>query len=133
MRPAPLAPGSLPRGPARLPWLNRRLVLEPDRGRTRELLLAVSLSFVMLVPLLMYVRQSSDWLRNGYRIEKLKSQHERLREINRQLRLEKASLEGLARVERVASEQLGLAQPPAGTVVLVDRESVNHARDRRSN
>ena len=104
----------------KLPWLNERLVLEPDRGRMRELLLALALSGVMLVPLLFYVRQSSECLRAGYRIEKLKNQRDHLTELNHELRLEKASLENLTRVELVAGDQLGLAQPPGGTVVLVD-------------
>lgn len=104
----------------RLPWLNERLVLEPDRGRMRELLLALLLSGLMLLPLLFYVRQSSEWLRAGYRIEKLKNQRDHLNELNQELRLEKASLQNLVRVETVAAGQLGLAQPPGGTVVLVD-------------
>jgi len=109
----------------RLPWLNERLVLEPDRGRMRELLLALTLSGLMLVPLLFYVRQSSEWLRAGYRIEKLKSQRDHLNEMNQELRLEKASLENLVRVETVAAGQLGLAQPPGGTVVLVDTKHLS--------
>ena len=109
----------------RLPWLNERLVLEPDRGRMRELLLALALSGVMLLPLLLYVRQSSEWLRAGYRIEQLKNQRDRLTELNHELRLEKASLENLTRVERVAAGQLGLAQPPGGTVVLVDTKHLS--------
>ena len=117
-----------PRGQVKLPWLNHSLVLEPDRGRMRELLLAVSLSFVMLLPLLLYIRQSSEWLRTGYRIEELKNQRDRLEEINHQLRLEKASLESLGRVEQVGAGQIGLAQPPAGTVVLVDTARLKPAR-----
>ena len=109
----------------KLPWLNERLVLEPDRGRMRELLLALALAGVMLLPLLFYVRQSSEWLRAGYRIEKLKSQRDHLNELNQELRLEKASLENLVRVEKVASDQLGLAQPPGGTVVLVDTKHLS--------
>jgi len=109
----------------KLPWLNERLVLEPDRGRMRELLLAVALSGLMLLPLLFYVRQSSEWLRAGYRIEKLKNQRDHLNEVNQELRLEKASLENLVRVETVAAGQLGLAQPPGGTVVLVDTKHLS--------
>ena len=116
------------RNQARLPGLNRRLVLELDRGRVRELLLAVALSGLMLLPLLLYVWQSSEWIRSGYRIEHLKSQRDHLVEVNRQLRLEKASLENLARVEQVAGGPLGLAQPPGGTVVLVDMNRLKPAR-----
>ncbi|HET6371918.1 MAG TPA: cell division protein FtsL, partial [Candidatus Polarisedimenticolia bacterium] len=75
---------------------------------------------LMLMPLLLYVWQNTEWIRAGYRVEKLKTQRIRLEEINHKLRLEKASLESLARVEAVAVRQLDLAQPPAGTVVLVD-------------
>ena len=109
-----------PRHQGKLPGLNHRLVLEPDRGRVRELLLALALSGVMLLPLLLNVWQSSEWIQSGYRIERLKSQRDRLTEVNHQLRLEKASLESLLRVEDVAGSRLGLAQPPGGTVVLVD-------------
>lgn len=109
----------------KLPWLNERLVLEPDRGRMRELLLVLALSALMLVPLLFYVRQSSEWLRAGYRMEQLKNQRDHLNEVNQELKLEKASLENLVRVEKVASDQLGLAQPPGGTVVLVDTKHLS--------
>ncbi|HKY33855.1 MAG TPA: cell division protein FtsL [Candidatus Polarisedimenticolia bacterium] len=109
------------KGPVRLPGLNSRMVFELDRGRSRELLLAVGLSAVMLMPLLVYVWQNVEWFRSGYRIEELKVRRERLAETNRRLRLEKVSLEDLTRVERVAAAQLGLKEPPGGTVVLVDR------------
>src|SRR5262245_13231949 len=104
----------------KLPGLNRRLVLELDRGRVREMLLAIGLSALLLLPLLLYVWQSSEWIRGGYRTEQLKNQRDRLLEVNQQLRLEKASLENLVRVGQVACDQLGLAEPPNGTVVLVD-------------
>jgi len=117
-----------PKNPSRLPGLNHRLVLEPDRGRVRELLLALALSGLMLLPLLLFVWQSSEWVRSGYRIERLKNQRDHLNEVNHQLRLEKASLENLARVEQVANEQLGLAQPPGGTVVLVDVNQIRPTR-----
>jgi cell division protein FtsL len=112
----------------RLPGLNRNLVLELDRGRVRELLLVVALSGLMLLPLLVYVWQNVEWIEGGYRIEKLKNQRDRLVEVNHQLRLEKASLTSLARVEQAAGERLGLAQPPAGTVVLVDGKRLKPAR-----
>ena len=112
----------------RLPGLNHRLILELDRAKVREMLLAVALSAMLLLPLLLYVWQSSEWLRNGYRIEQLKNRRDHLVEVNHQLRLEKASLENLARVEQVAGDQLGLAEPPGGTVVLVDMNRLRPAR-----
>jgi len=116
------------RSAGRLPGLNARLVMELDRGRARELLLALALSAVMLVPLLIYVWQNVEWFRSGYRLEELKARQERLAETERQLRLEKASLEDLTRVENVATEEMGLREPPGGTVVLVDRGRLSPAR-----
>jgi cell division protein FtsL len=112
----------------RLPGLNHRLILELDRGRVREMLLAVALSAMLLLPLLLYVWQSSEWLRNGYRIEQLKNRRDHMVEVNHQLRLEKASLENLARVEQLAGDQLGLSEPPGGTVVLVDMNRLRPVR-----
>jgi cell division protein FtsL len=105
-----------------LPGLNRRLVRELDRVRARELLLVVLLSVVMLLPVLAYVWQNVEWIQIGYRIERLKGQRDRLVESQHRLRLEKVSLESLSRIEHLSTTTLGLSQPPAGMVVLVDRD-----------
>lgn len=115
-------------GASRLPGMNARLVMELDRGRSREMLLAVFLSAVLLLPLLIYVWQNVEWFRSGYRLEELKSRRDRLAESGRQLGLEKASLEDLRRVEALAVDAIGLREPPAGTVLLVDRDRVRPAR-----
>ena len=85
----------------------------------RELLLVVSLAGAMLLPLLAYVWQNVEWIESGYALERLKTRKDRLIEANQQLRLERSSLESLARVQRLADDRLGLAEPPGGTVVLV--------------
>jgi cell division protein FtsL len=102
----------------RVKGLNRRLVLESDRARTRELLVVVALSVFMLLPVLAYVWQNVEWIQIGYRIEKLKNQRDHLVEAQHRLRLEKASLENLARIERVGVHQLGLTEPPSSMVVM---------------
>lgn len=110
---APARSSPLPHG------LNRRLTMELDRGRLRELVLVVGLAAAMLLPLLAYVWQNVEWIESGYALERLKTRKDRLIEANNQLRLERSSLESLARVQRLADERLGLAEPPGGTVVLV--------------
>jgi len=111
------------------PTLNRRLVREAERIRARDLMLVVLLSTVTLLPVLAHVWQNVEWIQVGYRIEKLKSQRDRLVEMQQRLRLEKASLESLARVERVSLGQLGLSQPPDAMVVLIDRERFESVSD----
>jgi cell division protein FtsL len=107
-----------------IPSLNRRLVRESERVRVRELLLVVLLSVTILLPVLAYVWQNVEWIQIGYRIEKLKSQRDRLVETRHRLELETASLESLARIERVSVEQLGLTPPPDDRVVLMDRKEL---------
>ncbi len=110
-----------------LPALNGRLVMELDRGRVRELLMVVALSALMLLPLLVYVWLNTEWIQSGYRLEQLKNERDHLVEAQHQLRLERASLQNLTRIEAVATGQLGLAQPPVGTVLLVDTKHLKPA------
>jgi hypothetical protein len=48
-------------------------------------------------------------------------ERERLLEENRKLRLEKATLQNLRRVENIATRELGLQSPPAPRVVVIER------------
>jgi cell division protein FtsL len=95
---------------------NSRLVKVEDPRRAREMrqfgiALACLFLFVMA-----YAFQHFKAIEYGYKIEALKSQHERLVEMNRALRLEEASLRDPERIDRMARE-LGLQSPQAGQVV----------------
>jgi cell division protein FtsL len=95
---------------------NSRLVKVEDPRRTREMrhfgiALACLFLFVMA-----YAFQHFKAIEYGYKIEALKSQRERLVEMNRALRLEGASLRDPERIDRMARE-LGLQSPQAGQVV----------------
>jgi cell division protein FtsL len=52
--------------------------------------------------------------------EQMQRERDRLVEENRKLRLEKASLESLARVQVIAEHHLGLTTPAADHLVVVD-------------
>lgn len=103
------------------PVRNRHLVRELDRGRVRELLLVAGLVILLLLPLLTYVWNHMEWIRAGYEMEALKRERAAQAELGERLRIEKASLESLARVEREARERLGLV-PASGAVVRMDPE-----------
>jgi cell division protein FtsL len=96
--------------------LNQHLVKERDQARARELRRVVWICAVMLVPVLFYVWQQVEYLRYGYQVEQLRAEKARLVEWNRQLRLERATLLDLKRVEK-AAVRLGLVPPtPDNTV-----------------
>jgi cell division protein FtsL len=61
---------------------------------------------------------------------KLQREQEKLQEENRELRLEKAALQDLKRVETIAVGTLGLRPPPPANVIVVERPQ-NLPRDSR--
>lgn len=98
--------------------LNQHLVKERDEARARELRRVVWICAAMLVPVLFYVWQQVEYIRYGYRLEELRAERSRLVEWNRQLKLERATLLNLKRVE-MAAGKLGLVPPSAGNTVKI--------------
>ena len=103
------------------PVRNKHLVRELDRGRIRELLLVAGLTLVLLLPLLAYVWNHMEWIGGGYELERLSQERIVMAELSARLRIEKASLQSLARVEREARLRLGMV-PAAGRVIFIDEQ-----------
>jgi hypothetical protein len=110
-----------PAPPARsLPGLalNDRLVRERDRDRARELLRTLALGIAILLPLLLHVWQQVTFVETAYRVADLRGERAKLQEALREMRLERASLEALDRIEARA-RAAGLVPPPPEAVVRV--------------
>ena len=98
---------------------NRRVVRQPDRIQTRLLLWVLGAGAVVLVPLLANVWGHAESVRLGYAIEQARQEKTDLAETNRLLRAEVASQRDLDRIQRVATEELGLRpRRPEDTVVV---------------
>ena len=93
--------------------VNRRLVRERDRTRSRELLRIVLYGAGIALPLLGYVWQRVDFLRVSYKVERIEKHRQDLSESNESLRVERAHLMDHGRIERMARKQLGMVDPPA--------------------
>ncbi|HXI04676.1 MAG TPA: hypothetical protein VNI57_15990 [Candidatus Saccharimonadales bacterium] len=102
------------------PIRNRHLVREIDRGRVRELVVAMMLASLLLVPLLVYVWNQMEWIHVGYELDRLEKERVAQAELGSRLRIEKAMLSSLTRVEAQADRRLGLE--PASTVVRLVEE-----------
>ena len=96
--------------------VNRRLVRERDRLRTRELLRFLGTAAVLAVPVLGYVWQRMDFLRVSYGYEALQQERQKLDQSIDRLKLERATLMDHDRVEKLARQRLGLVDPPADDV-----------------
>lgn len=99
---------------------NSRIVREIDPRARRELRTVFGLVLALVAALALYAWPHMELRQTGLDILRLQRVRERLVERNRKLRLEKASLEDLQRVEALASVELGLSAPAAHDVVVVE-------------
>jgi cell division protein FtsL len=100
---------------------NSRVVREVDPRFNRDLWLLLVVVAVLVAGLVLYAWPHVQVRQNGLETEQLSRERERLLEENRKLRLEKAALESLARVEAIALRELKLAAPAPERVTIVDR------------
>ena len=100
---------------------NSKVVREVDPRSSRDLWWLVAVVATLVGGLVLYawphlqVREV-----DGARV-RMSRERERLVEENRKLRLEKASLENLRRIEQIAVRDLGLRPPPPEKLVVVER------------
>jgi cell division protein FtsL len=100
---------------------NSQVVREVDPRASRDLLGLAVLVLTLVGGLVLYAWPHLQIRETSRAQDRMSRQRERLLEENRKLRLEKASLENLRRVETIASRDLGLQSPPASRVVVVER------------
>jgi cell division protein FtsL len=98
---------------------NSRLVKVNDPGSRREMKQFAGALGVLFLLVMVYAWQHFSAIEYGYRIEALKSQREAQVELNRELRLEEASLRDPERIDTLA-RQMGLQLPVAGQVQRLD-------------
>jgi len=99
---------------------NSRVVRQVDPRSRREIWLLILLVAVLAGGLGLYAWPALEIRRAGQAGALLDREKERLIEENRKLRLEKAALENLERVEAIAAKDLGLAAPAPERSVVVE-------------
>jgi cell division protein FtsL len=99
---------------------NSRVVREVDPRSHRELWTLVALAALLVGGLVLYAWPHLALRQTGMAGAQLARERDRLEEENRKLRLEKAALEDLGRIEVLATRQLGLQTPPPERVTVVD-------------
>ncbi|MFQ5926877.1 MAG: cell division protein FtsL [Terriglobia bacterium] len=103
---------------AHIYWIKRidnsRLLRQRPRACRRDSAALVATALVCLAVVLLCAWHHFRYLDSGYRLEELRAQSESLREWNRTLRLEQASLRDPMRIDALARAHLGLTAPAAG-------------------
>lgn len=99
---------------------NSQVVRQVDPRTSREIWLLIFLVASLVGGLVLYAWPALQIRNTGMTAVQLSREKERLREDNRKLRLEKAALENLRRVETIAERELGLVPPPPESTVVVE-------------
>ncbi len=107
---------------------NSRIVRESDARCRLEYMCLTLLGAMFVLGTLFYAWQQYQWIQYGYRIEESHSQIEKLAEVGRQLRVERATLANPQRIDRIARTELGMVGPRAGQVVTVEAGLVSPDR-----
>ena len=104
---------------------NSQIVREQDPRSLRELLFLLTLVAVLVVGLVLYAWPHLQVRQTGMASERLNRERERLVEQGRKLRLEKAALQNLRRVEAIATRELGMGPPPPERLIVVERSQAD--------
>jgi cell division protein FtsL len=100
---------------------NSQVVREVDPRASRDLAWLLILVMTLVGGLVLYAWPHLQIRETSRAQDRMSRQRERLLEENRKLRLEKASLENLNRVEQIAVRDLGLRPPAPESLVVVER------------
>jgi cell division protein FtsL len=100
---------------------NSQVVREVDPRASRDLWGLLLLVMTFVAGLGLYAWPHLKIRETARAQDRMSRERERLFEENRKLRLERASLENLHRIETIALRDLGMASPPASRVVVIER------------
>jgi cell division protein FtsL len=103
---------------------NRAIIREVDQARQRDLVRTAVGGICVLATVLFAAWQHLDARRLDKEAATLESQRGRLTEVRRHLELEKQTLQGPARVEAIAINQLGMKAPTRETSAVIERVTV---------
>ena len=108
--------------PSHRRWANRAVAQEVDRDRARWLWGVVVAMLLAAAPFAAYLLEQNECLRLSYKASALREQRDQLLEQERRLRMERAELESLERIEGWAARRQGLVRPAPQQVVVVRRQ-----------
>jgi len=100
---------------------NNPIVREVDARRLRDLWQSLGIGIVLVLVLLFSAWQHFELLRHGYKLEQMQRERASEADINRHLRLEMETLRAPQRIEKLATERLGMVAPGAAEAIVLER------------
>src|SRR5512134_2197497 len=102
---------------------NNQIVREVDERRLKDLWQSLGIGIALVVVLLFSAWQQFELLRHGYKLEQMQRDRAAESDINRHLRLEMETLKAPQRIEKLATERLGMVTPGDAEAVVIERVS----------
>ena len=100
---------------------NNQIVREVDERRLRDLWQSLAVGAALVIVLLFSAWQHFELLRHGYKLEQMQRERAAESDINRHLRLENETLRAPQRIEKLATERLGMVAPGDAEAVVLER------------
>lgn len=100
---------------------NNPIIREVDERRQRELWQSIGIGCVLVFVLLFSAWQHFELLRHGYRLDEMQRERATEEEINRHLRLEIETLRAPQRIEKLATERMGMVAPGMDEAIVLER------------
>ena len=100
---------------------NNPIVREVDEQRQRELWQSIGIGCVLVLVLLFSAWQHFELLRHGYRLEQMQRERAVEEEISRHLKLEVETLRAPQRIEKLATQRMGMVSPSADDAMVIER------------
>jgi cell division protein FtsL len=100
---------------------NNPIVREVDEERQRELRQSIGIGCLLVLVLLFSAWQHFELIRHGYRLEEMQRERATQEDINRHLTLEIETLRARQRIEKLATQQLGMVVPGADEAIVIER------------
>ena len=104
----------------RVLWMDQGAKAAPrSRGRKSNLLVFVLPTLLLIVGSLFFVWSRIKVIQLGYEVSNAMKEGRTLVETNKKLRLEIATLKSYARIEKLATEELGMSKPKPEQVIVI--------------
>ncbi len=100
---------------------NNPIVREVDEQRQHEMRQSIFVGGILVLVVMFSAWQHFELLRHGYRLEQMQRDRATEEEIARHLRLEIETLRSPQRIEKLATERLGMVPPTADDAVVLER------------
>lgn len=108
---------------------NSAIVREVDERRQRELWSSLGIGAALVVVLMFSAWQHFELIRHGYRLEQLQRERAAEEGVRQHLRLEIETLRSPQRIEKLATDRLGMVAPRADDAIVLERVLTNEPPD----